>query len=152
RRREESMMRRLTLWTVLALLVFVARAAAEDPAERIVRETWDAAYVGGGKLGFFHTTVREVERDGQKILRATMELDLSIPRGNVTARLRMQTGNDETAEGKVLGVAMRQFLDKGQEVLVTGVVKGDQLHVRTSDLRVDKKVPWNDKVVGLARQ
>src|SRR5262249_31536641 len=36
--------------------------------------------------------------------------------------------------------------------LLTGLVEKDQLHVKSSDGKLDKQVPWNDKVIGLARQ
>jgi hypothetical protein len=63
----------------------------------------------------------------------------------------MQTGTDEMPDGKVLAVVMRQYLGQDQQLVLTGVVEGDQLHVRTEDGRLDKKVPWNDQVIGLYR-
>jgi transglutaminase-like putative cysteine protease len=81
-----------------------------------------------------------------------VELELAIKRGGAVARIRFQTGTDETPDGKVTGVVMRQFLGADQQLLLTGVVEGDRLHVKTEDLRIDKKIPWNDQVIGLARQ
>jgi len=137
---------------LVPFFLLTIRVVAEEPVDKVVRETWDAVHVGGEKVGFFHTTIKEVDRNGKKILRATVDFDLSIRRGNAVARLRLQTGNDETPEGTVLAVAMRQFLEKDQQILITGVVEEDKLHVKTSDLRVDKLEPWDDKVIGLPRQ
>ncbi len=136
----------------LALLPFLAPAAADEPQGKLVKETWDAAYLEGAKVGFFRTTVHESERDGQKVLRTAVELNLSIRRNNATVALRMLTGTEETPDGKVLGVFMRQYHDKGQQLVLTGTVTGDQLHVRVDNGRIDKKVYWNDEVVGLYRQ
>lgn len=136
----------------LALLPILAPAAADEPRGKLVKETWDAAYLEGAKVGFFRTTVHESERDGQKVLRTAVELNLSIRRNNATVALRMLTGTEETPDGKVTGVFMRQFHDKGQQLVLTGTVTGDQLHVRVDNGRIDKKVYWNDEVVGLYRQ
>jgi hypothetical protein len=144
-------MRRLLPWMVLILLC-AARVSAAEPVDKVVRDTWDAAYLEGGKVGFAHTVVREIERDGQTMFRTTIDLDLTFKRGNATVRLRAQSGCDETADGKILAIAQRLFLDKNQELLFTGKVEGDQIHLRTNDLSLDKKIPWNDKVVSIRRQ
>jgi transglutaminase-like putative cysteine protease len=52
----------------------------------------------------------------------------------------------------VVGVVMRQFLGDKEQMVLTGVVEDGQLHLKTSDGKLDKKVPWNDEVVGLYRQ
>jgi hypothetical protein len=140
----------LALTLFLGLPLPVARAG--EPAGKVVEETWDAAYLESGKAGFFHTTVREIERDGVKILRTTQLLDLTVKRNQTPARVRMETGTDETADGKVTGIAMRQFLSNDQTVLLTGAVEGKKLHLKTQDGRMDRTVPWNDEVIGLARQ
>ena len=143
-------MRKYTAWC-LGLLLAVGPLTAAEPQGKLVYEAWDAAYLEGAKVGASHTTVREVERDGQKLLRAGVELNLALKRYNATAHLRMQTGSDETPDGKVLAVVMKQFLSQDQQLTLTGVVEGDQLHVRTQDGRLDKKVPWDDRVIGLYR-
>lgn len=143
---------RRSLACSLAIVLFLVPPLRAEPAGKLVKETWDAAYLEGAKVGHAHTTVRELERDGQKLLRTVMELDLSIQRYNATARLRMETGTDETPDGKVLAVVLRQFQGKDQQVLLTGVVEGRQLHLKTADGRLDTKIPWNDQVVGLYRQ
>src|SRR5262249_2926647 len=104
------------------LLLSVSSVGAAEPQGRIVHEIWDAAYLEGGKAGFVHTTVRESEQDGQKIFRTTMELNLSLKRFNNTISLRVETGTEETPDGKVVGVSMRQFLGKQQSLVMTGTV------------------------------
>jgi transglutaminase-like putative cysteine protease len=139
-------------WCLVGLVLWAASAAVAEPQGKIVKETWEATYLEGGKAGYSHTTVRELERDGQKILRTTKSLDLSVKRGNAEARLRIEEGTDETPEGKVLGVVMRQFLGDKEQMVLTGVVEDDQLHIKTGDGKLDKKVPWNDEAIGLYRQ
>jgi transglutaminase-like putative cysteine protease len=47
---------------------------------------------------------------------------------------------------------MRQFVGDKEQMVLTGMVEGDQLHIKTGDGKLDKKVPWNDEVIGLSRQ
>ncbi len=143
-------MRTKTAWC-LGLLLWVGPLVAAEPQGKVVHETWDAAFLEGGRVGYSHTTVQELEREGKKVLRTVVDLNLALKRYNATAKLRMQTGTDETPDGKVLAVVMRQFLTQDQQLVLTGVVEGDQLHVRTEDGRLDKKVPWDDRVIGLYR-
>jgi hypothetical protein len=136
-----------------ALLLFACCAGAAEPEGTLIGETWDAAYLDNAKAGFVHTIVRAVDADGAKILKTTMELDLTVKRFEETARLRMITGTDETPDGRVTAVLMRQFLGKEQQHLVTGTVDGDRLHVQADGRRpYAKDIPWNDQVIGLYRQ
>jgi transglutaminase-like putative cysteine protease len=145
-------MRRASAWCLAVLLFVLPPLRAADPPGKVVGETWEAAYLEGAKVGFTHTTVRELEREGQKFLRTTMEMDLTIARYKATARLRMELGDDETPDGKVLAVVTRLFADRDQPVVVTGVVEGNRLHLKSGDGRLDTTNPWNDQVVGLEGQ
>lgn len=140
-----------------ALFVFLAFVAGQawtaEPAGKLVREDWDAAYLDGQKAGHVRTTVREIERDGQKILKATMTLELTLKRFQDTVKMAVETGTDETPDGKVVGVFMKQLLGKEQVLQLVGTVDGDQLHVKvTGNMSMDKKIKWNDKVIGLYKE
>jgi transglutaminase-like putative cysteine protease len=94
-----------------------------------------------------------MEQNGQKIIRSTSELQLTVRRERDTVTMRMETGTDESADGKVTGVFMRQYLGKQQQVVVTGTVEGNQLHVQVDGgSRLDKRIPWDDRVIGMYRQ
>jgi hypothetical protein len=145
-------MRRYLGWSLAVLVCVLPALRAAEPQGKVVKETWEAAYLEGAKSGYSHTVVRELERDGQTFLRTTMELDLTIQRYKATAHLRVETADDETPDGKVHTVVLRQFQGKDQLVLLTGVVEGRQLHIKTADGKLDTKIPWDDRVVGLYRQ
>src|SRR5437764_345123 len=99
----------------LALWLGVAPAAVEPrPA---VEETWEVAQVEGAKVGFLHTTVRALDDGGGKRLRTTAALDLNFRRNQALLRLRMEQGSEETPEGKVVGVFMRQFHGEGRQLV-----------------------------------
>src|SRR5207248_4578320 len=131
----------------------VRAADAKAEAGKLALETWDAAYLQGAKAGYVHTTVREINDGDKKILRMRMELRLTVKRMGDTISLRMEQGDDETPEGKVTGVYMKQYLAKERHNVMTGDVDGSELHIQVDGpAPVDMRVPWNDKVVGMYHQ
>ncbi len=143
---------------LLALCALTRPALADrpavQPAEKTIEEIWEAAYLEDTKAGNVHTVTRAVTQDGQQILRTSMELSLTVRRFNDTIRLRMLTGDEENAQGKVTGVFMKQYIGKEQALQMDGVVKGNRLQVRVNGAngQLNKQEPWNNSVVGLYRQ
>ncbi len=138
---------------VIGVVLLGSPVIAADPPGKVVLETWDAAYLNGGKSGFVHTAVRAVEKDNQKLFHAMTELDLSVKRFNDTARIYMQSGTVEDEDGKVTSVSMKQLIAKGQELVLTGNVEDGQLHVKVQGgPPMDKKIRWSPQVVGLYRE
>jgi hypothetical protein len=131
------------------LFLAVAPAPAEPPAPKLVKETWDAAYLEGAKAGYYHTKTEELERDGSKLTRTTLSMNLRVKRYKEVVALRIAVSTDETPEGKVVGMTMTQFLDKGRAVQ-TARVEGGQLVVKAGD--TERKLPWDDEAIGLAKQ
>jgi hypothetical protein len=137
----------------LGLLVFVGPVIAIESPGKIVQETWESALLNGSKAGFVHTVVRSVDQDGLKLFHTTSELDLTVKRFNDTARIYMETGTDETENGKVIGVSMRQLIGKNQQLILTGTVEDGMLHVKLQGgPPMDKKIRWSPQVVGLYRE
>jgi hypothetical protein len=143
-------MKRASLWLGVVVL-FVSPLRAEPPADKLVRETWDAVYLEGVKAGSVHATVREFERDGKKLLADVQAMRLSVKREGSVVELRIEAGTDETPEGKVVGVSMTQFAGSGK-LTQTGRVEGDQLVIRSSAGGDVVKTPWDDSVLSLSRQ
>jgi hypothetical protein len=142
-------MKRYFLCGVVALLVVApARARQEAPAPKLILDVWDAVYLDGAKMGYQHTTVEQIERDGQKIFHSTRHMRLTIKRydGVVTQRMAMTT--DETPAGKVVGVSMTHYLDGDRKIVQSGQVEDDKLIVRTPKDPQGQAVPWKDGVIG----
>jgi hypothetical protein len=128
-------------------------AAAEPQARTAYPDVWNAAYLEGSKAGFVHTWVREMERDGQKLLRITTEMNLIIRRGQGKVQMRMQTGDEETPEGKVTAVFMTQFEQDKERLVLKGTVADGKLTTQIKGAGdMEKKIPWNDQVIGMYRQ
>jgi hypothetical protein len=135
----------------LGLLLAVSPAAAAEPAGKLVEDVWEVAHLGSARAGYFHTTVREIDRGGRKVLRTSLEMQLTLNRGKAVVQLRAETGTEETPEGKVTAVFMRLPQDR-KALVLTGTVEGEGLHVRVDGGRIDKVIRWDDKVIGLYRQ
>src|SRR5262245_39933153 len=109
-------MRARTAWC-LGFLLVAGPVGASEPQGKLVKETWDGVYMQGTKVGYERTWSYEIERDGQKLLRASGELNLRFRRYGAVAQGRQERGTEETREGKVVGVFMRQPLDQGKEIV-----------------------------------
>jgi transglutaminase-like putative cysteine protease len=135
----------------LGVLLLAGRLLADSPQGRLIEDVWEVAQLEGARIGFFNTTVREVERAGSKVLRTTQRMELTLKRFNAMVRLQAETGTEETREGKVTAVFMRMPQERGQLVL-NGTVTAEGLHVQVDGGRINKVIPWNHQVLGLYRQ
>ena len=137
----------------LGVVAFVGQAQGQERSQgKVVADLWDAAFLQGGRAGHVHTSVRELQRDGKKVLRTTVELNLTVKRFQSTVQLRMDTGTDETRDGNVVGVFMRQYLGRGKQLTITGTVDGKELRLVQDGTQPLKPAPWDSRVVGLYRQ
>jgi transglutaminase-like putative cysteine protease len=149
-------MNRRFAWAVGFLFLSGATVKADAPNSsdstgKIVEEIWEAAHLDGVKIGSVHTTVRTVG-DDDKRLRATVALELTFKRHNATVQLRMERGDEETAEGVVVGVFMRQYQDQGQKVALSGALEDDgRMHVQIDGGRIDRRLRWSDEIIGVHR-
>jgi transglutaminase-like putative cysteine protease len=138
---------------IFGFCLALAPVHAGDPKGKLVLDHWDAVYLEGGKAGHVNTAVVEVDRNGQKILRTTVDFHLTVKRNADVVQLQAQTGTDETPEGKVVGTFMRQVLGANKERIIVGLVKGKQLELlQDGKPNVLKPAPWDDRVLGLFRQ
>ena len=142
-------MRKFSLLLIFLLVSYVP-ARAEDRQAKPTLENWDAAYLGDVKIGYLHTITRTVERDGKMMFRTSQELKLTLKRYDKVGEIRMESGTEEDAEGKIEAVFMTQYL-QGKKLVVTGKVRGDRLEMQVDD-REPKSVPWNDEAIGMYRQ
>ena len=135
----------------LGTALMSAAPAGAEPAGELVQEIWEIAQIEGAKVGFLHTTVRRIESESGKRLRAAAELDLTFKRHNALLRLRRQHGTEETLDGKVVGVFMRQGQEGGRQLVLSGQLEDGRMHVRIDKGRIDRRLRWSDDVVGLYR-
>jgi len=142
---------RTALLVGVGMAMVSGRYASAGSSGELVEEIWEIAQIEGAKVGFLHTTVRRIESDGGKKLRATAELELTFKRHNALLRVRREHGTEETSEGKVVGVFMRQGQEGGRQLVLAGTLEDGRMHVRIDNGRIDRRLPWSDDVVGLYR-
>jgi transglutaminase-like putative cysteine protease len=135
----------------LALVLCVGPVRAVEQPGKLAQDVWEAAHLEGARSGYFRTTVYESERDGQKLLRSNQELNLTVRRYGETIQLRMESGTDETEDGKVVGVSMK-MQQAGGALVLTGTLKDGKMHVEIPGQGIRRELPWNDKVIGLYTQ
>lgn len=143
------MRRPLALLTLVLSPIFLQ---AGETSPKVVFEAWDVVYLQGARAGYSHLVTHEIDGQGGKVYRSTLELRLTVKRFNDTIQLGMDTGTRETADGKVIGVSMKQMLGKGQTLEIAGTVNGPQLELILNGKQPLKPAPWDENVVGLFRQ
>jgi transglutaminase-like putative cysteine protease len=138
---------------LLSLVVSIVPAAlgGADSGSSAIEESWESAKIDGARVGFVHTTVRRLESADGKRLRAAVELDLTFKRHNTLLRLRREHGTEETPQGKVVGVFMKQGQEGGRQLVLAGSLEDGRMHVRIDNGRIDRRLRWSDDVVGVYR-
>jgi len=142
-------MGRIHGWCLGAWLVAGLLPAAE-PAPTSGEEVWEVAHSGDARIGFVHTSV--LRSDGGKRLRTTAEMDLSFRRQGAAVRVRMEQSTEETAEGKVEAVAMKQYHGDTQQLVLKGTVEDGKLHVIVNNGQIERRMRWSEDVLGLYRR
>lgn len=137
------------LFAVMGMALLSPVAVGADSSGELVEEKWEIAQIEGAKVGFLHTTVQRIDSEDGKRLRTTAELDLTFKRHNSQLHLRRVYGTEETADGKVVGVFMRQGQEGGRQLMLAGSLEGGRMHVRIDGGRIDRQLRWSDDVVGL---
>jgi hypothetical protein len=123
--------------------------AYADSTGELVEEFWESAQIEGAKVGYVHTTVRKIDVEGNKRFRAASKLELTFKRNNALLRLRREHGTEETSDGKVVGVFMKQGQEGGRQLVLSGTLEDGRMHVRIDEGRIDRRLRWSDDVVGM---
>jgi hypothetical protein len=135
-------------WVCAFLALAAASWCRAEPPGRIVEETWETAHIDGVKVGFSHTTVQECNSPGGNKLRSCCELDLTFRRQGSVLRLHIEQGTEETSQGRVVGVFMRQGQEGGPRLELVGELEDGKMHVRVDGGRIERRLPWSEEVVG----
>jgi len=145
-------MRYLPTSICLLLLAIPCGTAGEPKADKIVLDFWDAAYLKGNKAGYVHTFTTEFEENGQKLLRTTVEMRLTVKRNDDVKQMSMDSGTVETPQGRVVRIFVKQYLAKDKSLEISGTVIDNQLKLMLDQTKLLKTSAWNDRVIGLYRQ
>ena len=134
------------------LLLFVPALRAEPIAApaKPVKETWEAGYIENAKAGYFHTTIREVVYDDKELLADTQVMRLGVKReGKVLTCGRERRRGDarRQGDGRVANDVRRRRQDHADRPR-----RGRPTRHPIVGRRRGAKTPWDDSVVGQAKQ
>lgn len=147
--------------TILVALVLVGGATAAEPVNgSAAREIWESVFARDAagrdhQIGYSRLVLENAEIDGTKIVVATRELRITIKRDGQLAQLKADTGTEENADGKVVGVFMRHWIAEKQALVLTGKLEADGKNMRLSvvaNVKNERLIPWDKEVIGLGRE
>ena len=138
----------------IIVLLSAVPVLADEPAGKLLSETWDAAFLEGTKAGYIHTSVRELDLDGQTVHRVHRQMELTLKRFRDTVQVSAEVGTIETPAGKVIGLFFNQGLGKTQTMALVGKVNGKILNITITGSavpgeKVEQQHPWDDSALGL---
>ncbi len=100
---------------VIVSLTFGGMAAAQPAKDAAPKEIWETVFARDREgrdqqIGYSHLLFETVKEGDQTLTRGTRELRIHIKRDGQLAQLKADTGTEETADGKVVGVFMRHWI------------------------------------------
>src|SRR5262245_60948353 len=101
--------RRTLMRPALCLGLLLLAGTGRADTAKLVSETWEAAYYEGARAGHVHTAVHEVGKGATKRFRTTRNLHLKVKRYEAVVALRVEVGDEETADGKAVAFHFTQF-------------------------------------------
>ncbi|MGD9722457.1 MAG: transglutaminase family protein [Pirellulales bacterium] len=112
-------------------------------------DCWDALFLKGARIGYGHTLVRKVERNGRKLVETDALSHLQLTRFGQPVEQDLKLATLETPEGQLLEFRTEVAMGPGP-VVTTGHVDGDLLLIDIDDQgqRVRSAVPWSDSLRG----
>jgi hypothetical protein len=120
--------------------------AAEDQtsAAQPTRETWDALYIQGGKIGHAHTAETPVVENDRKLVKLEGEVRMTLKRFGRSFSQRISYTSFETPDGDVVRVESTIKIGPNP-IQVRGRVVGDKLHleVTTRGKTQQSTIPWS---------
>ena len=162
-------MHRLSLIAVLTVLVVSLGLAADplttslptpkaaDPRAADLKpldEVWEAAYVQNAagvdvKIGHIHMTSVPVTVGGEKLIRTTKELRLTVGRAGAEVLLKADTSTDEDAGRKVQAINARIWLGTDKVQPINCKINGEKISVDLGAGQV-AQYRWDPNNLGLA--
>ncbi len=138
---------------VLALLGLVLAGCGEpvanDPLPLPTGDAWHAMYMRGKKVGATHTTVDQIEEDGETLIKQQSTSTLQVSRFGVPTTQTMTLLSVETPDGSVRRMKTLHAA-AGMENLTEAKRIGNQLQitVSTQGKQSTSSIPWSDNMRG----
>ncbi len=129
---------------LLLALALTPASAFDEP-----RESWDAIYMHGQRVGYFHTAVQPVKDHNRDLVRVTIDHTLSFKRGKDPVSMEVLYGTIETPDGSVLRLDTRILVSRQEMRTFGDVVDGRmKLILEGTGQRQEQTIPWEPDVRG----
>ena len=124
--------------------------AEEDARRAATRETWDALYLRGAKVGYARTRITPVEEDGRALLSISVEQRLALKRFGQPSDQEMTLDSIETPQGEVVRFVTSTKLGAAP-IVARGRLAGQQMVVETTTAGKVKtaELPWSADIGGV---
>ncbi len=131
--------------TLFGLWMLAAAApqtiSAVEPVER--EETWQIIQMSGQRIGYSRSLVEPFERDGESLIRASVETHLTIKRFGQTLRMATTLLTEETLDGSLRQFTFEMANPPKASTRTAGRIEGDKL-VLESEVGGRKKTVTKD--------
>ena len=120
--------------------------ATRDPA---VEETWEAFYLQNAKIGYGHSTVRSINRQGRSLVEVKSLNHLEISRFGQRTEQDVKLSTLETPDGELLEFATDMATGPAP-VAVSGRVEHGKmaLEIKTKGRQEKANIPWSSDIGG----
>lgn len=115
----------------IALRAQDARATAKSDADRIEREeNWQVIYISGQRIGYTHTTVEPIEKEGKTLVLTSTISNMTIKRFGQSLVIKQTLTTEETADGDMIKFGFEMANPPATNNSTVGIVDGDQLKLK----------------------
>lgn len=105
--------------------------AADPPGEQLVEEIWESIFLRGAKVGYTHSTVKQLGQGDDATREFEQEMVTELRRAGDTVDLEIKLACDETLDGKLISFNGSVLLGPTPQRFV-GIVVGDELRLETT--------------------
>lgn len=127
-----------------------ASDAGEPDGGKVVEEIWEVYSMQGSRVGYAHTTIREVMEEGQTLVRTQNQVVTSMKRGGQSIEQEMTLTSWDRPEGGLVRFETRMTAGPG-EVVASGKVASGMLHIEVNTLgkTQSQAIAWHPEWGGL---
>lgn len=112
----------------MAALVVAALPAEDDTPSKIEKEeSWQVILMSGQRIGYSRSLIEPFDRDGEPLVRSSVEMHMSIKRFGQTLRLGTMLRTEETLEGSLKRFEFEQSNPPAGSKKTIGIVDGESL-------------------------
>ncbi|MGD9645057.1 MAG: transglutaminase family protein [Pirellulales bacterium] len=118
--------------------------------DQVARETWDALFLRGAKVGYARTRITPIDENGRPLLAISVEQHLALKRFGQPSDQEMKLDSVETPQGEVLRFVTSTKLGAAP-IVARGKLDGDKMIVETNTAGKVKtnQLPWSSDIGGV---